>query len=126
MSRRSGTTTITYSVSPAATAIAHPRPTPRANASAVAAKRIGQRYMTLRSTTRVENVVERYAPLIAAYQTKTARAATLVVTNARVRGSRGSSFGRASAETPIRSGRIPIPIASAPSAQDPCSKRRSL
>ena len=40
-----------------------------------------------------------------------------VTTNARVFGSRGSSFGRASAATPMTSGSTPIPMASAPSAQ---------
>ena len=70
--------------------------------------------------------VEMYAPLIAAYPTKTAIAATLVTTKARVLGSRGSSFGRASAAMPTIIGRTPIPIASAPIAQTPCSTIRSL
>ena len=81
--------------------------------------------MRFRSTTRVENVIEMYAPLTPAYATKTTRAATLVVTKARVFGSRGSPRGRASAATPAISGSTPIPIASAPSAQDACSRIRS-
>src|SRR5688572_9839366 len=82
--------------------------------------------MRLRSTTSVENTVELYAPLTPAYTTKTKRAATLVVMNARVRGSRSSDRGRASAATPSRTGSTPTPIASAPSAQLACSKSRSL
>ena len=61
-----------------------------------------------------------------AYQTKVASAAAVVVTNARVLGSLGSSFGRASAAIPATSGRIPIPIASAPIADTPWSKMRAL
>jgi hypothetical protein len=74
----------------------------------------------------VENVVEMYAPLMPAYQTNTAIAATLVTTNARVRGFRISSRVRASAARPTSSGKTPIPIASAPVDHVACSRIRSL
>src|SRR5919106_2697459 len=82
--------------------------------------------MRFRSTTSVENTVERYAPLIPAYPTKVTSAATLVTTKARVRGSVASLLGRARAAMPTSSGRTPIPIASAPVAQVACSQIRSL
>ena len=82
--------------------------------------------MRFRSTTSVEKTVELYAPLIPAYITKTTSAATLVVMKARVRGSRASVPGRASAATPRRTGNTPTPIASAPRAQLACSKIRYL
>ena len=67
-----------------------------------------------------------YAPFTPAYAMKTTSVATLVTTNARVRESRRSSLGRASADTPATTGRMPIPIASAPIAQVACSTMRSL
>ncbi len=82
--------------------------------------------MTFRSTTTVAKTFWMYAPLIPAYHTNAARAATLVTTKPVVSGERDSVFGRARAAMPRSAGRIPIPIESAPNAQTPWSKTRSL
>src|SRR5918996_2207116 len=73
----------------------------------------------------VENTVDTYAPFTPTYTTNTTSVERLVTTNARVRGSRISSRGRASADSPATTGSTPIPIASAPRAQDACSGMRS-
>jgi hypothetical protein len=71
-------------------------------------------------------VVERYAPLIAAYQPKLTTAPAQTTTNARTPGRSRSERGTASTARSAIAGRIPIPIANAPPAQLPYSTIRSF
>ncbi len=78
----------------------------------------------MRSTTRLENVVDRYAPLTAAYQPKLTTAPPATTTNAHTPGRSRSARGTASIARSAIAGRMPIPIAKAPPAQLPYSTIR--
>ena len=69
----------------------------------------------------LENVVERYAPLIAAYQPKLTTAPAATTTNARTPGRSRSARGTASIARSAIAGSTPTPIANAPPAQLPYS-----
>ncbi len=73
---------------------------------------------------RLENCVDRYAPLIAAYHARLAVAPPVTTTNARTPGRSRSRAGTASTASRQIAGTIPIPIANAPPAQLPYSTIR--
>ena len=93
----------------------------RSKRYAVATNASGARYTRFRSTMRLENVVERYAPLTAAYQPKLTTAPPATTTNARTPGRSRSARGTASIASSAIAGSTPIPIANAPPAQLPYS-----